>query len=85
MGAAGRGEVGEGKVTFSPFIDKRTGAPSFKVQIPLFAAPLWSGILPAAVQNSPKDMASQVPPSWNQIVTFLKDMEKLRASGLSAA
>jgi len=30
-------------------------------------------------------LASQSTPTWNQIVSFLRDIEKLKAAGLSAA
>ena len=50
-----------GKITFTPMIDKRSGAPSFKVQIPLTLQPLFEGVI------CPKGLASPTgfdPVSW---------------------
>jgi len=61
-----------GKLTFTPKLNgdyEFTGRGTVR--------PLLSGVT--------RKLASPTPPSWNQLVAFLRDMERLRAVGLAVA
>jgi len=70
------------RLTFTP--ETREGRRGFRFQAIGSVAKLIAGIVPDDVSTLQR-VASQIIPSWNQLVTWLQQMQSLRESIQNAA